>query len=64
MPLCAVIVITSQQDTEKASADHESRGTQSLPRLSAMVNVRDVSDRCQIDAALYGTLIIGPRNLS
>src|ERR1700730_11614450 len=37
MPLCAVIVITSQYDTEKASADHESRGTQSLLRLCAMV---------------------------
>src|SRR6266542_662785 len=34
MPCCAVIVITSQQDTEKASTDHESRGTQSLLRYA------------------------------
>jgi len=45
MPLCAVIVITSQQDTKKASPDHESRGAQSLLRLCAMV-------KCQIDAEI------------
>jgi hypothetical protein len=48
MPLCAVIVITSQQDTEKASADHESRE----PQVSFAMRNGEMSVLCLTDVKL------------
>ena len=52
MPLCAVIVITSQQDTEKSECGPRESWDSESPSPMRNGEIPNVSDGCQIDAEI------------